>query len=70
MFWTRIVIYLSLLGYAANKWRWAYGAAAILIFPVVLWTHPTNVFIAPFLVLPFVPAMRARWPAAASGPDE
>jgi hypothetical protein len=65
VFWSGIAIYLSLLGYAENKMRWTYGAAAILVFPIVLWSHPTNVFIAPFLVLPFVPAMRARWPAAA-----
>jgi len=63
VFWSGIAIYLSLLGYAEKRMR--YGAAAILVFPIVLWTHPTNVFIAPFLVLPFVPAMRARWPAAA-----
>jgi len=63
VFWSGTAIYLSLLGYAENKRT--YGAAAILVFPIVLWTHPTNVFIAPFLVLPFVPAMRARWPAAA-----
>jgi hypothetical protein len=64
VFWSGIAIYLSLLGYAANKMGWAYGAAAILVFPIVLWSHPTNVFIAPFLVLPFVPVIRARWPAA------
>ncbi len=65
VFWSGIAIYLALLGYAENKMRWTYAAAAILVFPIVLWSHPTNVFIAPFLVLPFVPAMRARWPAAA-----
>jgi hypothetical protein len=64
VFWSGIAIYLSLLGYAENKMRWIYGAGAILVFPIVLWSHPTNVFIAPFLVLPFVPAIRARWPAA------
>ena len=37
---------------------WAYGVGAILVFPVVLWSHPTNVFIAPFLLLPFVTAIR------------
>jgi hypothetical protein len=65
VFWSGIAIYLSLLGYCDSKRRWTYCAAAILVFPIVLWTHPTNVFIAPFLALPFVPAIRARWPAAA-----
>ncbi len=65
VFWSGIAVYLSLLGYAENTLRWTYGAAAILVFPIVLWSHPTNVFIAPFLVLPLVPAIRARWPAAA-----
>jgi hypothetical protein len=64
VFWSGLAIYLSLLGYAQAKMRWPYGASAILVFPIVLWTHPTNVFIAPFLVLPFVPAIRARWPTA------
>jgi hypothetical protein len=64
VFWSGIAIYLSLLGYAENRMRWIYGAAAILVFPIVLWSHPTNVFIAPFLVLPFVPLIRARWPTA------
>jgi hypothetical protein len=34
------------------------------VFPVALWTHPTNVFVAPFLLMPFAPAVAARLPAA------
>ncbi len=65
--WTGIVIYLSLLGLAQPGRAWFYLAGALLLFPVVLWTHPTNIFIAPFLVLPFVAATRPLLPASRSG---
>ncbi|MGH9370765.1 MAG: hypothetical protein ACRD15_04465, partial [Vicinamibacterales bacterium] len=67
LFWTSIVIYLSLLGLKERGRAWIYLGAALLIFPVVLWTHPTNVFIAPFLVLPLVAAVRPLLPASRPG---
>jgi hypothetical protein len=67
IFWTSIVIYLALLGLKERGRAWIYSGAALLIFPVALWTHPTNVFIAPFLVLPFVAAVRPRLPASRRG---
>ena len=58
--WTSLVVYLALLGVkertAAGRWL----AGAIVVFPVALWTHPTNVFVAPFLLLPIVAASGAR----------
>jgi hypothetical protein len=67
IFWTSIVIYLSLLGLEERGRAWIYCGAALLIFPVALWTHPTNVFIAPFVVLPFVAAVRPLLPASRRG---
>jgi hypothetical protein len=67
IFWTSIVIYLSLLGLSERTRAWNCLAAALLIFPVALWTHPTNVFIAPFLVLPFAAAIAPRLPASGLG---
>ena len=67
LFWTGIVIYLSLLGLEERGRAWIYLGAALLIFPVALWTHPTNVFIAPFLVLPCVAAVRPLLPASRPG---
>jgi len=62
--WTSLVVYLALLGVqertAAGRWL----AGAIVVFPVALWTHPTNVFVAPFLLLPIVAASGARVPAS------
>jgi hypothetical protein len=45
---------------AAGRWL----AAAIVLFPVALWTHPTNVFVAPFLLLPIAAPLAARMPAS------
>jgi hypothetical protein len=56
VFWTGLFIYLCLLGLQAGRRGWIHLGAAIVVFPVVLWTHPTNVFVAPFLVLPVVAA--------------
>ena len=67
IFWTSIVIYLSLLGLHERRRAWIYCGAALLIFPVALWTHPTNIFVAPFLVLPFVAAVRPLLPASRRG---
>jgi hypothetical protein len=67
VFWTSLVIYLSLLGLAEPDRAWAYLGVAVAIFPVALWTHPTNVFIAPFLLAPVVPAVRRFRPASRHG---
>ena len=64
IFWTGIVIFLSLLGFAERRRAWLYLGAALLVFPVALWTHPTNVFIAPFLVLPCVAVIRPLLPTS------
>jgi hypothetical protein len=66
VFWTGLVIYLSLLGFEDRRRAWAYRAAAVLVFPVALWTHPTNVFVFPFLVLPIAAAVRSLLRARAS----
>jgi hypothetical protein len=57
VFWTALVIYLCLFGLEAGRRAWIYLGAALLVFPVALWTHPTNVFIAPFLVPLFAAAV-------------
>jgi hypothetical protein len=62
VFWTSLVIFLSLLGIAEPTRAWIYLGAAVATFPVALWTHPTNVFIAPFLLLPVVPILGPRLP--------
>jgi hypothetical protein len=67
VFWTGIGIYLSLLGFGAGSRWWIYGGAAVLVFPVILLSHPANVFIAPFLVLPFAAAVGARLPITRRG---
>jgi hypothetical protein len=66
IFWTSLVIYLSLLGLANPNRAWRYGAAALLMFAIALWTHPTNVFVGAFLVLPCVSAVHRLAPAARS----
>ena len=65
--WTGLVVYLSLLGLRERRRAWLYAAAVILLFPVAIWTHPTNVFIAPFLVLPLAAAAGARLPITRRG---
>ncbi|HXW07466.1 MAG TPA: hypothetical protein VD833_19670 [Vicinamibacterales bacterium] len=67
VFWTGLVIYLALLGFDAPRRSWIYRLGAVVAFPVALWTHPTNVFIAPFLAIPFLPALRPRLPASRLG---
>jgi hypothetical protein len=52
IFWTGLVIYLCLLAFAERDRAWLFGCLALAIFPIALWTHPTNVFAAPFLLLP------------------
>jgi hypothetical protein len=58
IFWTGLVIYLSLLAFTERSRAWLYGAVAMVVFPIALWTHPTNVFIAPFLVIAAVAVLR------------
>ena len=58
VFWTGLVIYPSLVGLAEPDRAWKWLAIPLAIFPVALWTHPTNVFIAPFLLLPAAPLAR------------
>ena len=65
--WTSLAIYLSMLGFRNRRRAWVYGVAVLLLFPVVLWTHPTNVFIAPFLLIPLVTAVWPLLPAARTG---
>lgn len=64
IFWTGIVIYLSLLGLKERGRASVYLGTALLVFPIALWTHPTNVFIAPFLALPCVAATRQVLPSS------
>jgi hypothetical protein len=67
VFWSGLVVYLGLLGLADRGRRWMCLAAAVAVLPVALWTHPTNVFIAPFLLLPIAPVVGARLPATRRG---
>ena len=62
VFWTGLVVYLALLGVKDRGAAWRWFAGALVLFPVALWTHPTNVFVAPFLLLPIVAALAARMP--------
>ena len=56
--WTSVVIFLAMLGVQDRRRAWRYLVAALPLFPVALRTHPTNIFIAPFLLLPLVAAVR------------
>lgn len=58
--WTSVTMFLALLGLKDRRHWWAYLIGALLAFGMGFWTHPTNVFVAPFLVLPVVPIVR-RW---------
>jgi hypothetical protein len=62
VFWTSLVEYLALLGVRDRTAAWRWFAGALVLFPVALWTHPTNVFVAPFLLLPMVSAVVSRLP--------
>jgi hypothetical protein len=64
IFWTGIFIFICLLGLKDRRRAWRYLAAGAAIFPIVLWTHPTNVFAAPFLLLPAVAAIEPLMPAS------
>jgi hypothetical protein len=65
--WTSLVLHLSLLGLKEReRWR-LYTAAALLTFPIAVWSHPTNALVAPFLAVPLAPVLRARFPASRRG---
>src|SRR5687768_11301732 len=64
VFWTGIFIFVCLLGFKERHRAWIYLGAAAALFPVVLWTHPTNVFAAPFLLLPALAAIAPLLPVS------
>lgn len=65
--WVSITMFLALLGFAEQRRWWAYQLGALLGFAMAFYTHPTNLFIAPFIPLPLVPVV-ARWlPATRRG---
>ena len=64
IFWTGIFIFVCLLGFKERHRAWIYLGAAAALLPVVLWTHPTNVFAAPFLLLPALAAIAPLLPAS------
>lgn len=67
VFWTSIVIFLSLLGVKEPRRAWMYLIALLIVFPIALWTHPTNIFIGPFLLLPCAAALQPLLPASRHG---
>jgi hypothetical protein len=67
VFWTSIVIFLSLLGWKEQRHAWRYALCAMAVFPLALWTHPTNIFIGPFLVLPLAAWLQPMLPASRNG---
>jgi hypothetical protein len=66
IFWTSLAVLLPLIGFEAQRRVWLYLGASILFFLLAVHTHPTNVFVAPFLVLPVVSALRPLLPASAA----
>ena len=60
--WTAIVVALSLLCVKERERAWLYGVAALLAFVVAIRTHPTNVFVAPFVALPVIAAVASGLP--------
>ena len=65
--WTSVVLYLCLLGLDGARRSPAYLLAALAAFALAFWTHPTNVFVAPFLVLPLYPILARWYPASRRG---
>ena len=64
IFWTGLFILICLLGFKERHRAWIYLGAAVAVFPVVVWTHPTNVFSASFLLLPALAAIAPLLPAS------
>jgi len=52
--WTALVVYLSLLSLKERSRAWPYAIATVVVFAVAVRTHPTNIFIAPFALLPYI----------------
>lgn len=67
IFWTGPVVYLSVLALQAGRNPWPALGGALAVFAVALWTHPTNVFLAPFLGLPIAAAAGPWLPASRRG---
>ena len=67
IFWTGFVIYLSLLALVDRTRAIAWLGCALLLFPAALWTHPTNVFISPFLIAPAAVALLPLLPSTRKG---
>jgi hypothetical protein len=67
IFWTSIVIFLALLGWKEQQRAWMYALGLLAVFPVALWTHPTNIFIGPFLLLPFAAWLEPMLPRSRHG---
>jgi hypothetical protein len=65
--WTTLVVFLSLLGARDHQHVWRYLGALLVVFPIALWTHPTNIFTGPFLLLPCAAALGPMMPAARRG---
>jgi hypothetical protein len=54
IFWAGIVVYLSLLAVHDAARGWIFSGLSVAALPIALWTHPTNIFIAPFVVVALV----------------
>ena len=67
VFWTSVVIFLSLLGVKEHQRAWMYAGSLLLVFPIALWTHPTNIFIGPFLLMPCAAALQPLVPPSRYG---
>jgi hypothetical protein len=67
VFWTNLVVFLSLLGARDHRQAWRCLGALLVVFPIALWTHPTNIFLGPFLLLPCAAAIAPMTPASWQG---
>jgi hypothetical protein len=64
VFWAGLVVYAGLLAVRDPARAWTCAGALLLLGPIALWTHPTNVFLAPFALLPMAVIAGPRLPAA------
>lgn len=67
VFWTGLFIYVCMMGLKAGHRGWIALVVAFGVFPISLWTHPTNVFVAPFLLLPFLAVAKPLLPTSPRG---
>jgi hypothetical protein len=65
--WTAIVILTALRGVADRAHVWRFFWIALLLFPIAIWTQPTNIFIAPFVGAPLCVALAPRLPSSNAG---